>query len=437
MLRRIPRLLRVSVVVAVLLAVSASVYQSWAAGAPGSLGVTQTAFGPLSAQDRDLIIKVRLACLWEGPTGEQASQQASGEDVREVGGKLAKEHADLNDATLAIAQELGIQLPASPNATQVAWMNQISSQTGSDYDRTFVQIVRAAHGQILPLISDVRASTRNDKVRDFAEVGNQFVTRHHQYLESTGLVDYAALPTTQLSAVGLLSTTTGQQGLIVPILVFVAVVLGAVALLASVRKKNAARQERVTVPKRTPAAATMAPVPAMAAIAAPVAAIPAPRAMAEPTAQWAMADAGPMMDAEPRPATISDSGTYRTVSDSGPYRSVPEPGRYRGSDDGHYRDEGPYRSVSDDGPYRTVSDSGPYRTVSDSGPYRGAGDTGSYRTGPPSGAYRTISETGSHRPASDSGFQRTGYDTGSQRAATDTGSHRASGRPGPRHSVRR
>ena len=46
MLRSIPRLLRRAVIVAVILAVSASVYQSWAAGSPGTAGWAVTADRP-------------------------------------------------------------------------------------------------------------------------------------------------------------------------------------------------------------------------------------------------------------------------------------------------------------------------------------------------------------------------------------------------------
>jgi hypothetical protein len=72
MLRRIPRFLRLSVLVAVLLAVTVSVFQSWSSGTPGTGGWVQTQWGPLGPADRDLLVKVRLAGLWEGPTGQQA-----------------------------------------------------------------------------------------------------------------------------------------------------------------------------------------------------------------------------------------------------------------------------------------------------------------------------------------------------------------------------
>ncbi|HZG92583.1 MAG TPA: DUF4142 domain-containing protein, partial [Pseudonocardia sp.] len=145
MLRRIPRLLRVSIVVAVLLAVSASVYQTWTTGNAG-LGTTQTAFGPLTVQDRNLLIAVRQAGLWEGPVSEQAQQMASSAEVKEVGGKLAAEHAELDAEVRRVADQLGVIIPAAASTTQQAWMNQIAAQTGADYDRTYVQIVREAHG---------------------------------------------------------------------------------------------------------------------------------------------------------------------------------------------------------------------------------------------------------------------------------------------------
>jgi hypothetical protein len=77
MLRRVPRLLRSAFVVVMLLAVTAVVYQSWSAGQPGTAGWQQTQWGPIGPADRNLLQAIRLAGLWEGPTGQQAEQQAS------------------------------------------------------------------------------------------------------------------------------------------------------------------------------------------------------------------------------------------------------------------------------------------------------------------------------------------------------------------------
>jgi predicted outer membrane protein len=241
MLRRVPRSLRRAILVALLLAVSASVIQSWTSTMPGTGGYVQTAFGPLGPADRDLLVKVRLAGLWEQPTGQQAEQQATGTEVKQVGGNISGEHGDLDVRVREVADQLGVLLPSRPNAQQLAWMNEISATTGSEYDRLFVQRLREAHGTVLPVIAEVRAGTRNDLVRAFAVEAEEYVSRHIEYLESTGLVDYAALP--EPPSPGLFSGEPGLFDLVVPGLVFIAALLGAVGVIAAARHRDAARRD--------------------------------------------------------------------------------------------------------------------------------------------------------------------------------------------------
>lgn len=290
MLRRIPRFLRRSVLVAVLLAVAVSVFQSWSSDTPGTGGWTQTQWGPVGPADRDLLAKVRMAGLWEQPTGQQAEQQAGSPQVREVGQHIATEHATLDADVRTVADKLGVLLPTSPSAQQLGWMQDISAQTGSDYDRMFVQRLREAHGNVLAQIAQVRAGTRNSLVRDFATTANEFVSRHIGYLESTGLVDYAALPTPP--SPGLLSGATGWTDLVVPILVFIAALLAAFALVAAMRHRSAPR--RVTV-ARPPGEPLLDPP------VAPIPVIPAPRSAGEVS--------GPYRQVVPTPG--ENTGSHR------------------------------------------------------------------------------------------------------------------------------
>ncbi len=178
MQRRTSRTLSRAVIVAVILAVGATIWQSWTAGMPGTSGIVATQWGPLSPADRDLLVKVRLACLWEMSTGQQAQQQATNPAVKEAARKISAEHTDLDQKVRDTADKLGVPLPSSPNAQQLGWMKEISSKTGSDYDRTVVQRLREAHGIVLPIIAQVRVSTRNDMVRAFAADTQEYVTRH-------------------------------------------------------------------------------------------------------------------------------------------------------------------------------------------------------------------------------------------------------------------
>ncbi|MEQ3551106.1 DUF4142 domain-containing protein [Pseudonocardia nematodicida] len=196
MSRRMPGPLRWSILAALAGVVAVALAQSWVAAAPTApeQGWQETQWGPLGPADRDLLQKVRLAGLWEAPTGQQGEQQASSPAVREVARNLGVEHHDLDEIVRTTAEQLGVALPSRPTDEQIGWMNDLTARSGTDYDRQFVQILRAAHGNVLPVITDVKVGTRNDLMREFANEASVYVTRHIGYLESTGLVDYSALP---------------------------------------------------------------------------------------------------------------------------------------------------------------------------------------------------------------------------------------------------
>lgn len=235
MSRRIPGPLRWSILVALAGVVVVAVAQSWVAAAPfaAARGWTQTQWGPLGPADRDLLEKVRLAGLWEAPTGQQGEQQASSPAVREVARKLGVEHHDLDAEVRTVAEQLGVQLPSRPNDQQIGWMNDLTARTGTDYDRQFVQILRAAHGSVLPVITEVRVGTRNELMRQFATEADTYVTRHIGYLESTGLVDYDALPAPPLP-----DSARTASDLVVPGLVVGVALLAAGGLVMTLYRRG-------------------------------------------------------------------------------------------------------------------------------------------------------------------------------------------------------
>jgi putative membrane protein len=151
--------------------------------------------GQISAADRDLVVKVRLAGLWEIPAGDMAQEKSEDPRIREIGRTIAAQHEKLDELARAAAKKLGIKLPAKPNEDQQGWLAEMRAANSTTFDQIFVDRLRAAHGKIFPAIATIRSSTRNDSVRKLAQQSNQFVMTHLTLLESSGLVDYGALPT--------------------------------------------------------------------------------------------------------------------------------------------------------------------------------------------------------------------------------------------------
>jgi predicted outer membrane protein len=168
--------------------------------AGGDIPVPQASFnakgaGAVSPADVDFVVKVRLAGLWEIPAGNMAVEKSDDPRVVNIGKSIAAQHVVLDQLDRDVAKKLSIDLPAQPNADQQGWLGEMKAANAATFDQIFIDRLRAAHGKIFPAIATIRASTRNDSVRQLAQQANQFVMTHMTLLESSGIVDYGALPT--------------------------------------------------------------------------------------------------------------------------------------------------------------------------------------------------------------------------------------------------
>jgi len=162
---------------------------------PPDTGLTDKGAGDVSAADRDFVIKVRLAGLWEIPASNMAQTKSDDPKIVAVGKAIAAQHVVLDKLDIDAAKKLGMELPNEPNGDQQGWLAEMrNATTSAQFDQIYVDRLRAAHGKIFPAIGTIRASTRNDSVRKLAQEANQFVLTHITLLESSGIVDYGSLP---------------------------------------------------------------------------------------------------------------------------------------------------------------------------------------------------------------------------------------------------
>ena len=173
-------------------AVSAGVTR--AVPVPPDTGLTAEGIGSVSAADRDFVSKVRLAGLWEIPAGNMAQEKSDNPRIVNIGKSIAEQHVELDRLTREAAAKLRIAIPAEPNPEQQSWLNEMKAANSTDFDQIYIDRLRAAHGKIFPAIANIRAGTRSDVIRRLAQQTNQFVMTHLTLLESSGLVDYGALP---------------------------------------------------------------------------------------------------------------------------------------------------------------------------------------------------------------------------------------------------
>ncbi|MDW4905877.1 DUF4142 domain-containing protein [Streptomyces sp. ADMS] len=151
--------------------------------------IANTQYGPLTEADRDFVVKVRAAGLWEYPLGEMVMERGTTAEMKEAGAHLIVGHAGLDDLCRKIAPELNITLPNLASPQQQQFVATVDSKSGREFDSTAVSIMRVTHGQIFPPIAKIRASTQNTLVRQLADLANDTVLDHMTVLEKTGLVN--------------------------------------------------------------------------------------------------------------------------------------------------------------------------------------------------------------------------------------------------------
>jgi predicted outer membrane protein len=203
-------------------------------GAGGGADAVSTDAGPVGPADIDLLVKVRLAGLWEMPAGQMAATKGASARVRAIGAEISGQHNELDALCRKAAETLGVPLPSQPNADQLGWLAEMERATGAEFDRIFVDRLRAAHGKVFPVIADVRAGTRNDVIRKLAQESNDYVLNHLTLLESTGLVDYTRLPLPPEPVPAARAATGGIKSGVDPIIIWLvlaaAVITGASTL---------------------------------------------------------------------------------------------------------------------------------------------------------------------------------------------------------------
>ncbi|MCZ4604365.1 DUF4142 domain-containing protein [Streptomyces sp. Lzd4kr] len=152
--------------------------------------IANTPYGPLTEADRDFVVKVRAAGLWEYPLGQMSMKRGTTEEMQEAGKHLVVGHAGLDAMCRKIAPELNITLPNQASPQQQQFVATVDSKSGKEFDSTAVAIMRVTHGQIFPAIAKIRATTQNTLVRQLADLANDTVLDHITVLENTKLVNF-------------------------------------------------------------------------------------------------------------------------------------------------------------------------------------------------------------------------------------------------------
>jgi predicted outer membrane protein len=145
--------------------------------------------GPVSELDKELLVRVRQANLWELQAGRLAQTNGSSEAVKRAGLHLLDGHSRLDQIVREISAALQLPIPDEPTPEQQEWVRQLRASKGANFDQFFANQLRNAHGKVFVVVAQARSTTQNSVIRDLAIEANTAVSDHLEVLEDTGLVE--------------------------------------------------------------------------------------------------------------------------------------------------------------------------------------------------------------------------------------------------------
>ncbi|MDT9686345.1 DUF4142 domain-containing protein [Streptomyces sp. TRM76323] len=156
----------------------------WAATALTCLTLSGIAAAPALAADAPPTDYAFLRTSHQGhlteiAAGRDAQKNATTACVKKAGGVLERDHTKLDAATRALADKLGVDLPAAPTPEQQRILAGLMAKAGTGaYDAAWLKAQDAAHTKTLGMIDHQIAEGKDAEVTAAAKAARPVVAHH-------------------------------------------------------------------------------------------------------------------------------------------------------------------------------------------------------------------------------------------------------------------
>lgn len=114
-----------------------STYDTSGTSSTAATGMTGTT-SSMDPADTDFMTKAAQGGLAEVDMGNMASSKATNADVKTFGNRMVTDHSKANDELKQLAATKGVTLPADVNDEQKKTMDSLSSKSGKDFDKAYM-----------------------------------------------------------------------------------------------------------------------------------------------------------------------------------------------------------------------------------------------------------------------------------------------------------
>jgi putative membrane protein len=103
--------------------------------------------GAAAMSDQQFLKNAAQGGMAEVELGQLAEKNASSSTVKQFGQRMVTDHSRLNEQTKAVAAQKNVTLPTSMNSEDQAEYRDLSSKTGSDFDKAYIRDMLKDHNK--------------------------------------------------------------------------------------------------------------------------------------------------------------------------------------------------------------------------------------------------------------------------------------------------
>jgi len=133
-----------------------------------SAAVDTMSVKPVNDDVADFAMKAANAGMTEITLGKMAEQKATAKDIKDYGAMIVKDHTAAADELKGIAKEKNITLPAVPGDNMQKHIDDLSKETGKDFDKDYINQMISDHKDAVDLFKDASLNSKDAAMKDFA-----------------------------------------------------------------------------------------------------------------------------------------------------------------------------------------------------------------------------------------------------------------------------
>jgi len=123
----------------------------------------------LSSADQNFVKKAAEGGMAEVELGNLAKEKASSSEVKQFAQRMVDDHTKANDQLKSIASEKGVTLPTSLDSKDQALKDRLSSLSGEQFDRTYMDNMVKDHTKDVSEFRKEANSGKDPDVKSFAD----------------------------------------------------------------------------------------------------------------------------------------------------------------------------------------------------------------------------------------------------------------------------